>query len=199
MSTLDPFYLIVDNADWVERLVPYGVKLIQLRFKDHTDDLAKAEISRAQTICRVHGCTLVVNDYWQAAIDLNCEYLHLGQEDLDTADIQAIKRAGLKFGLSTHDHAELDRALTHQPDYIALGPIYPTVLKELSWAPQGLEKIADWKKLVGDVPLVAIGGLTLERLPDVLEAGADTAAVSTNITRHAHPEDHAVRWLELTR
>ena len=166
-NNLSPFYLIVDDADWIERLVPLGVKLVQLRFKDQADAVARPEIQRAQKICRDHDCLLVVNDYWQAAIDLGCDYIHLGQSDLDTADVQAIKRSGIRFGVSTHDHAELERALSLDPDYVALGPIYPTISKELSWAPQGLEKLTEWKKLIGQRPLVAIGGITLECAPAV--------------------------------
>ena len=193
-----PFYLIVDSARWIERLVPVGVKLVQLRLKDQSDRLVRSEIGRAQKICRDNDCTLVVNDYWQAAIDLGCDFLHLGQEDLDTADMKAIKKAGIRFGLSTHDHAELDRALAHSPDYVALGPIYPTTLKQLSWAPQGLEKITEWKSLIGNLPLVAIGGLTLERLPGVLAAGADCAAVSSDVTGNPEPERQVASWLQST-
>lgn len=195
---LDPFYLIVDSAAWIERLVPLGVKLVQLRVKDTPDEALRAEIRAARAICERHGCQLIVNDYWQLAIDEGCDFVHLGQEDLAEADVGAIRRAGLKLGLSTHDDRELETALAAEPDYVALGPVYPTILKAMKWAPQGLERIAEWKRRAGDVPLVAIGGLTVERIPGVFAQGADSAAVVTDITRNAEPETRAREWLAAT-
>lgn len=196
--TLDPFYLIVDSADWIARLLPHGVKLVQLRVKEASASLIHSEISRAEALCRDAGAVLVINDYWQEAIALGCRWVHLGQEDLDTADIPAIRRAGLKIGLSTHDDAELDRALTFDPDYVALGPIYPTRLKAMRFAPQGLDRLADWRARLGSIPLVGIGGVTLERAPGVLAAGADIAAVVTDITLNADPEARARAWAAAT-
>lgn len=195
---LDPFYLIVDSSDWIARLVPLGVKLVQLRIKDATEEALRQEISASKEICAKHGCQLVVNDYWQLAINAGCDFVHLGQEDLAGADVAAIRKAGLKLGVSTHDGEELDTALGVNPDYVALGPVYPTILKKMKWAPQGLEKIARWKAQVGDLPLVAIGGLNPERLPGVFENGADIAAVVTDITLSAHPEARTREWLDVT-
>ncbi len=196
---LDPFYLIVDNAAWLERLVPLGVSLAQLRCKDMDDATVHDEIRRAKTVCAKHDCQLVVNDYWQAAIDLDCDYVHLGQGDMDTADFKAIRQAGIRLGLSTHDHAELDRALSHDPDYVALGPVYQTILKKMPWAPQGLDRLGEWKALVGDRPLVGIGGLNPDRLPGVFSAGADSAAVVTDITLNADPEARTREWIAATQ
>jgi thiamine-phosphate pyrophosphorylase len=196
---LDRFYLIVDDAGWIARLLPCGVKLVQLRVKDQPDAVVRQEIATAKAICARYGAQLVVNDYWQQAIDADCDYIHLGQGDLDTADVKAIKKAGAKLGLSTHDEAELDRALSHAPDYVALGPIYPTILKQMAFAPQGLPRIGAWKAKIGPIPLVAIGGITLERVPGVLAAGADSAAVVTDITRNADPEARARAWAAATR
>ncbi len=119
---LDPFYLIVDSADWIERLVPLGVKLVQLRMKDAEESVLRQHIRRARQCCADHGCQLIINDHWQIAIDEACDFVHLGQEDLATADLAAIRSAGLKLGLSTHDEAELETALAAEPDYVALGP-----------------------------------------------------------------------------
>jgi len=196
---LDPFYLIVDNAAWLERLVPLGVRLAQLRCKDMDNETVRGEIRRAKTVCAVHDCQLVVNDYWQAAIELHCDYVHLGQGDMVTADFKALRRAGIRLGLSTHDRAELERALSHDPDYVALGPVYQTILKKMPWAPQGLDKLGEWKKLVGDRPLVGIGGLNPDRLPGVFAAGADSAAVVTDITLNPNPEARTREWLAATR
>ena len=195
--TLPRFYRIFDSAAWLERALPLGVKLVQLRLKDMDDAALRAEISKGLTLARRHGAALVVNDHWQIAIDAGADWLHLGQEDLDTADIPAIRRAGLKLGLSTHDHAELDRALALSPDYVALGPVYPTILKQMKWHQQGLERVTEWRRLVGDVPLCAIGGLTPERGRACLEAGADTVAAVTDITLNADPEARMRDWLEV--
>lgn len=196
---LDRFYLIVDSAEWIARLLPCGVRLVQLRIKDKPDATIRAEIKKAKALCERHDALLVVNDYWQQAIDAGCDFIHLGQGDLDTADLAAIRRACLRLGVSTHKEAELSRALETKPDYIALGPIYPTVLKAMAFAPQGLPRLAEWKKKIGDIPLVGIGGVTLERVRAVLEAGADSAAVVTDITRNADPEQRTRDWVKATR
>jgi thiamine-phosphate pyrophosphorylase len=105
----------------------------------------------------------------------------------------------LRLGVSTHDETELCRALSLAPDYIALGPIYPTILKKMAFAPQGLPRIAEWKKKIGAIPLVSIGGITLERAKAVFEAGADSAAVVTDLSLSADPEQRARDWVEATR
>lgn len=195
---LDPFYLIVDSADWIERLVPLGVKLVQLRMKDQPEAEIRAHIRRAKVVCAAYACQLIVNDYWRLAIEEDCNFIHLGQEDLADADLSVIHTAGLKLGLSTHDGAELSTALAAKPDYIALGPVYPTILKQMKWAPQGLERIAVWKDQVKPLPLVAIGGLNPERLDGVFEHGADSAAVVTDITLNPDPEARTREWIERT-
>lgn len=188
-------YPIVDSSAWVSRLLPVGARLIQLRIKERTADELRAEIRSAQAQCARTGTQLVINDHWQLALDLGCDFIHLGQQDLDTADVPALRRAGVRIGLSTHDHEELERALRHDPDYVALGPIYPTLLKAMRFEPQGLERIGEWRRHVGARALVAIGGLTLERLPGALIAGADSAAVVSDIVRNPHPEARLAAWL----
>jgi thiamine-phosphate pyrophosphorylase len=188
-------YPIVDSAAWVGRLGAAGVRLVQLRIKDAPAAKVRAEIRAARQICVATGMQLIVNDHWQLAMDEHCDFVHLGQADLDGADLPALRRAGVRLGVSTHDDAELERALHLRPDYIALGPIFPTLLKVMPWAPQGLARISEWKRRVALVPLVAIGGLTLERLPGVFAAGADVAAVVTDIVRDSNPEARARAWL----
>ena len=185
---LDPFYLIVDSAAWIARLLPHGVRLVQLRVKDQSAEVVHREIVTAKRLCDAAGAQLVVNDFWREAIDLGCDYIHLGQEDLDAADLPAIKRAGIRLGVSTHDEAELERGLAIEPDYVALGPVYPTILKQMPFAPQGLDKLGVWKRRIGAIPLIGIGGVSLERAPGVLKAGADVAAVVTDITLATDPE-----------
>ena len=197
--TLDRFYPIFDHPDWLKRMLPLGVKLVQLRMKNRTDAELKAAIADARDQCKVYGAVLVVNDYWQIAIDLGCDWIHLGQEDLDAADILAIRKANIKIGVSTHEHAELDRALGLNPDYIAFGPIYPTILKKMRWHEQGLDRLAEWRRLVGDIPLVGIGGMNVARAPGVFKAGADIVSVVTDITLNATPEARLRDWLAVTR
>ncbi len=193
---LAPFYPIVDSATWVDRLTRLGARLVQLRVKDQPDDVLREQIRAAKKICDRAGAQLIVNDHWQLALTEHCDFVHLGQGDLDSADIQALRQAHVRLGISTHDHAELQRALALQPDYVALGPIYPTVLKQMPWAPQGLARISEWKRRIGDLPLVAIGGLTVERVPGVFAHGADSAAVVTDITRNADPDRRTREWIE---
>jgi thiamine-phosphate pyrophosphorylase len=196
---LDRFYPIVDSAVWVERLVGLGARLVQLRMKDRPEDVVRAHVRASKMACFSAGAQLVVNDYWQLAIEEACDFVHLGQGDLDGADVKAIRKAGLRLGVSTHDPAELERARALEPDYIALGPIYPTLLKKMPWAPQGLSRITEWKQLIGATPLVAIGGLTVERLSPVFGAGADVAAVVTDIVRNPDPGERTREWLAATR
>jgi thiamine-phosphate pyrophosphorylase len=191
----DRFYSVVDSVAWVARLAALGVGTIQLRAKDLTH--AQAVTLMREALGEIAGTSakLVVNDYWRAAIEVGAKHLHLGQEDLGEADVLAIRRAGLTLGLSTHDDAELENALKHKPDYVALGPIYPTTLKAMRFAPQGLDRITDWKKRIGNIPLVAIGGITLDRAPGVFAAGADSIAVVSDITQNSHPDARVRAWL----
>jgi thiamine-phosphate pyrophosphorylase len=188
-------YPIVDSAAWIERLAPLGVRLVQLRIKERGDDEVRTEVRRARALCAAAGVQLIVNDHWEIALAEDCDFVHLGQGDLAQADLGALRRARIRIGISTHDHAELERALAAQPEYVALGPIYPTLLKVMPWQPQGLERIGEWKRRIGPIPLVAIGGLTLERLAGVFAAGADVAAVVTDIVRNRDPEARTRAWL----
>ena len=196
---LDPFYPIFDSADWLERMLPLGVKLVQLRVKDRGEIETAREIARAKVLCEAAGCVLVVNDYWRLAIAEGCDFVHLGQEDLEDADLGAIRKAGMRLGVSSHDEAELERALATKPDYVALGPVYPTILKAMTWGPQGLERVTEWKRRLGDIPLVGIGGISLERAPGVFAAGADIVAAVTDITLNADPEARLTAWIAATR
>ncbi len=198
-APLAPFYPVVDSVAWVALLVEQGARLIQLRIKERTDATAYADIEAALALCRTAGAELVVNDYWQAAIRAKAGFVHLGQGDLDGADMKAIRSAGLRLGISTHDHTELERALRLDPDYIALGPIYPTTLKVMPFAPQGLDRIDEWKRLIGNRPLVAIGGISLERAQACFDAGADSIAMVSDVTKHAHPTARIQAWLAATR
>ena len=192
-------YPVVDSSQWIRRLLPLGVRLVQLRIKDRPASEVRNEIRAAKALCARVGAQLIVNDYWQLALAEECDFIHLGQGDLDSADVPALRKAGIKIGVSSHDHAELDRALALEPAYVALGPIYPTLLKVMPWPAQGLERISEWKQRLGAIPLVAIGGLNVERLPGVFAAGADVAAVVTDIVRSLDPEARTREWLSTAR
>jgi len=193
--SLPRVYPIVESAEWVRRLLPLGVRLVQLRVKDRPVEELRAQIRESKALCAAANAQLIVNDYWELAIEEGCDFVHLGQGDLDHADTRAVRKAGMRLGVSTHDDRELERALSLEPDYIALGPIYPTLLKVMPWAPQGLARVTEWKRRVGPTPLVAIGGLTLERLRGVFAAGADVAAVVTDIVKSSDPEARTHAWL----
>lgn len=190
------FYPVVDAVHWVRRFLPLGVRTIQLRIKDQPAASVQRQIREALAIAADYDCQLIVNDYWQVAIAAGARWLHLGQEDLAQADRAAIGAAGLKLGISTHSPAELQTAQAARPDYVALGPIYETTLKQMPWSPQGLERIGTWKAAC-DCPLVAIGGITLERAPAVLAAGADAIAVVSDVLRAPDPDARVRAWLDL--
>ena len=195
----DRFYPVVDRLAWVERLTKLGVGTVQLRAKDLNDGEALQIVTDALEITKGTATKLIVNDYWRAAIVAGAEHLHLGQEDLADADVTAIKQAGLTLGLSTHDDAELENALAAEPDYVALGPIFPTTLKAMRFAPQGIPKISVWKQRVGNIPLVAIGGIKLEQAAEIFAAGADSIAVVSDVTQNADPDARVRAWLDATK
>ena len=195
--SLHSFYPIFDDVAWLPQMLPQGVKLVQLRIKEQPEEVVRTQLAEGLDLCRDHDAVLVVNDYWKLAIELGCDWLHLGQEDLDEADVAAIRQAGIKLGISTHDDAELERALALSPDYVALGPVYPTILKKMKWHQQGIEKLGVWKKRIGDIPLVAIGGMSVERASGAFAAGADIVSAVTDITLNDDPEARVRAWLDV--
>ena len=191
----DRFYPVVDSVAWVARLAALGVGTVQLRAKDLDDSQSLQMVSDALAVTKDTGTKLVVNDYWRAAVVAGAKHLHLGQEDLVGADLKAIRDAGLTLGLSTHDDEELENALRADPDYVALGPIFPTTLKSMRFAPQGIPRITEWKRRIGNIPLVAIGGIKLEQAADIFAAGADSIAVVSDVTQNADPDARVRAWL----
>ena len=182
-----PFHLglypVVDSVAWIERLLAAGVKTIQLRIKDKQDDEVEADVVAAIALGRRYDARLFINDYWRLAIKHQTYGVHLGQEDLETTELEAIRAAGLRLGVSTHDDMEIDVALAARPSYIALGHVFPTQTKQMPSAPQGLEQLARHIDRLGDYPTVAIGGINLERAPAVLATGVGSIAVVSAITQ----------------
>lgn len=193
---IERFYPIFDSSYWLEKLLPVGIKFVQLRIKDVPKKEVKQEIKKAKLLCNNYNATLVVNDYWEIAIDEKCNFVHVGQEDLLNCDIKKLKLNDIRIGISTHDQNELENALSESPDYIALGPIYPTILKKMKWKQQGIRKLTEWKKQIGNIPLVAIGGMTPERSLNAFKAGADIISVVTDITLNSNPKSRVRKWLE---
>ncbi|PUY74566.1 thiamine phosphate synthase, partial [Cronobacter sakazakii] len=190
-------YPVVDSVEWVTRLLDAGVRTVQLRIKDKTEAEAEADVAAAIALGQRYHARLFINDYWRLAIKHQAYGVHLGQEDLQTADPDAIRRAGLRLGVSTHDDMEIDVALAVRPSYIALGHVFPTQTKQMPSAPQGLAQLAAHVKRLGDYPTVAIGGISLERAPAVLETGVGSIAVVSAITQAPDWRGATQRLLEL--
>ncbi|QJC54759.1 Thiamine-phosphate synthase [Polaromonas vacuolata] len=196
------FYPVVPTADWVQRLLSWGVRTVQLRIKetDHSPEEIVRQVQAAVAAGRsIAGAQVFINDHWQLALDAGAYGVHLGQEDLDSADITALRHAGLRLGLSTHTPAELARAHAVQPSYLAIGPVYPTTLKVMPYAPVGLEQLQVWAKLGAPYPVVAIGGISLDRMPGVLACGVQGVAVVSAVTLAQSPQDAALQGLAIFR
>ena len=194
------FYPVVHDAAWVQRLLGWGVRTVQLRFKaaGHTPAGIEREVRAAVAAGRaVPGAQVFINDHWQLALAAGAYGVHLGQEDLDTADLDALRKAGIRLGLSTHTPAELARAKAAQPSYLAIGPIYPTTLKVMPYEPVGLERLKAWASQAAPYPVVAIGGISLERMPGVLACGVDGVAVVSAVTLAENPQLAALDGLRL--
>ncbi|WP_110877738.1 thiamine phosphate synthase [Franconibacter helveticus] len=190
-------YPVVDKVEWIARLAEAGVRTIQLRIKDKQEDDVEADVVAAIALGKRYNARLFINDYWRLAIKHQAYGVHLGQEDLETADLAAIRNAGLRLGVSTHDDMEIDVALAVRPSYIALGHVFPTQTKQMPSAPQGLQQLAEHVKRLGDYPTVAIGGISLERAPAVLETGVGSVAVVSAITQAADWRKATAQLLEL--
>ena len=182
------FYAVVPDAAWVERMVKAGADTVQLRNKNLSGEALREEIRRCVAAVGGSDTQLFINDYWQEAIAEGAYGVHLGQEDMDSADLAAIAAAGLRLGLSTHSVAELDRALSVHPSYVASGAIFPTTTKVLKTDPQGLERLREYVRQAGETPVVAIGGIDLGNAAEVLATGAASLAVVRAVTEAENPE-----------
>lgn len=190
-------YPVADSVAWIERLLKAGVRTIQLRIKDKREADVEDDVIAAIALGRQHHARLFINDYWQLAIKHQAYGVHLGQEDLETTDLSAIRNAGLRLGVSTHDDMEIDVALAARPSYVALGHVFPTQTKQMPSAPQGLEQLARHIGRLQDYPTVAIGGISLERAPAVLGTGVGSIAVVSAITQAADWQQATAQLLEM--
>ncbi|MEI4984926.1 thiamine phosphate synthase [Aeromonas caviae] len=175
-------YPVVDSVKWLKRLLGAGVKTIQLRIKNLPATEVAPAIRDAVALGRRHGARLFINDYWQQAIEAGAWGVHLGQEDMETADLAAIQAAGLRLGISTHGYFELMRARELAPSYIALGHIFPTNTKAMPSRPQGLARLHHYRALMAQWPTVAIGGISEERVAAVKASGVGSIALVSAIT-----------------
>jgi thiamine-phosphate pyrophosphorylase len=188
-------YGVMPDSDWVKRMVDAELPTVQLRFK--SDDKSKIKKQIAQAVAAIEGSKtlLFINDYWQEAIDAGAYGVHLGQEDMQTADLEAIRIAGMRLGLSTHGYAEMVYADRFCPSYIAMGAVFPTPIKQMPTAPQGLGRIYEYAKLMSHYPLVAIGGIDETSIHAVAQSGVGSVAVIRAIT-HAKDPKAAVKHLQ---
>lgn len=181
-------YVVVDSLEWIERLLPLKVKTLQLRIKKKLDEQARTDIRLAIQIAKKYRARLFINDYWQLAIEYGAYGVHLGQEDIETADLKKIHQAGLRLGVSTHCLYEVERILAVSPSYIALGHVFPTQTKVMPSVPQGVEALRQQidylqKLKLRDIATVAIGGISLGNIDDVLATGVSGIAVVSAITQ----------------
>jgi hydroxymethylpyrimidine kinase/phosphomethylpyrimidine kinase/thiamine-phosphate diphosphorylase len=188
------FYPIVPRASWVRPLAELGVKTIQLRIKDLSGDLLECEIADAITAAKSSGTQLFINDYWELALKYGAFGVHLGQEDLASADVTRLRLSGIRLGISTHSYFEAAVAHGIRPSYIALGPIFPTTCKSMRFGPQGFERVKEWRRML-PYPLVAIGGLSPEHRQRLKECGAEGFAVISDWLHHANPMIRVQEWL----
>jgi hydroxymethylpyrimidine kinase/phosphomethylpyrimidine kinase/thiamine-phosphate diphosphorylase len=191
-------YPIVDRSHWLEKLLPLGVKTIQLRIKDLQGSQLEEEIKQAVVLAKKYSATLFINDYWELAIRWGAAGIHLGQDDLQRADIHKIHQSGLYLGLSTHCYYEVAAAHRFRPSYIACGPIYPTTSKIMPFNPQGIEQLQRWRRTL-HYPLVAIGGINLERLAAILKVGIEGISLISAITKAADPSGVTQQFLQIIR
>jgi hydroxymethylpyrimidine kinase/phosphomethylpyrimidine kinase/thiamine-phosphate diphosphorylase len=191
------FYPIVNRASEVEKLYRWGVSVVQLRVKDLTGERLENEIQLAIAHSKAYQRKIYINDYWDLAIRYGAYGVHLGQEDLDTADLRTMVKSQIRLGISTHSLFELARALGMNPSYVALGPIFPTTLKTMKFAPQGISRLSLWRSLT-HLPLIAIGGITLEKAPEIIKTEVDGISVVGDIANSEKVEERVAKWLHLT-
>jgi len=188
-------YGVMPDADWVKRMVDAQLPTVQLRFKSEDKYKIRKQIKESVKAVKDSQTLLFINDYWEQAIDAGAYGVHLGQEDMATADLDKIRSAGLRLGLSTHGYAEMAYADRFCPSYIAMGAVFPTNLKKMPTVPQGLGRLYQYAKLMNHYPLVAIGGIDQDSMRAVSRSGVGSVAVVRAITQAKDPKA-AVKHLQ---
>ena len=192
-------YAVMDSLFWLEKVLKCGVKTVQLRIKDKKPEQVEEQIKQAILLANSFDARLFINDYWQLAIKHGAYGVHLGQQDIDSADLRLISRAGLRLGLSTHGYAEILRAQQFNPSYIALGHVFATQTKDMPSAPQGLTRLKQYVDLLSGTPTVAIGGINLTRAPAVYQTGVGSVAVVSAITGASDVADVVQQFKQMQR
>lgn len=191
-------YPVVDTIKWLTRLLKQGIKTIQLRAKDLTPSDAEPLIIEAVRLGKAYNARVFINDYWRLAIKHQAYGVHLGQEDMVIADLNAINMAGVRLGLSTHGVFEALWAKQFTPSYIALGHIFETQTKDMASKPQGISKLSTQVRLFeGIMPVTAIGGISTQRVQSVVDTKISSVALVTAITKASDPEQVTQQLLEL--
>lgn len=193
-------YAVLPDAAWVARMARAGVPTVQLRFKSDDAAAIAREVRAAVDAVRGTGSLLFINDHWREAIAAGAYGAHLGQEDLDALtreEVAELRASGLRLGVSTHGYAEMLRADAVQPSYIALGAVFPTTLKRMATAPQGVARLAAYAALLRDYPTVAIGGIGAAQFANILATGVGSIAVVRALVAAPDPEAEAARLLGL--
>ncbi|RTD89694.1 thiamine phosphate synthase [Variovorax atrisoli] len=191
-------YAVLPDARWVGRMARVGVPTVQLRFKSDDGDAIEREVQAAVEAVQGTGALLFINDHWRVAIAAGAYGIHLGQEDLDALsdeDLGRLRASGLRLGVSTHGYAEMVRADKVSPSYIAMGAVYPTTLKKMATAPQGVARLDAYARLLRGYPQVGIGGIDAARLPEVLATGVGSVAVVRALVAADGPEATAAQWI----
>lgn len=192
-------YAVLPNAEWIARMAQAGISTVQLRFKSNDKAAVAKEVAVSVAATRGTNTLLFINDHWEEAIAAGAYGVHLGQEDMQEAPLEKIRSSGLRLGLSTHGYKEMLLADRHSPSYIALGAVFPTTLKRMVTEPQGLGRLERYAQLMQNYPLVAIGGIDLERLPAVVKTGVGSVAVVRAITESESPEATAIAFQRAIR
>ncbi len=171
----------LSHAEQVTQLIDQGVTLVQLREKADAPSKFYAEARAALRVARERGVKLIINDRVDIALALKADGVHLGQEDLPAEAARLVLGPDVLIGFSTHSLEQAKLAAEMPVDYVAIGPIFPTATKESANPPVGLDGLRRLRQVLISVSIVAIGGITARNIGNVLDAGADAAAVISDI------------------
>jgi len=193
---LDAALLSIPETDCARQLVDAGVRLVQYRDKAASSRELFESAKRLSAELLPRGVTFIVNDRPDVAALSGASGVHVGQEDLGVEEARAVVGTGKMVGISTHNRGQFEQAAATSADYIAVGPIFSTSTKLNPDPVVGTEFIRNVRALT-EKPIVAIGGITLERATDVVGAGADSVAVVSDILRASRPGERARQYVEV--